>query len=406
MKKATAFLTLVGLIGLLAGGIYLLKYHPDPQVFKPAVEVFQQQIDAKFHSPILIGFALLYLAAFFTSLMALFAAKPAIADSKKDEGKTKDETQKSKTEDADKTTVKLQAISPEEAEKHKNQINALEQIIADQQTQLKEKEERLSGLNAEISNLNSQLEKFSVNEEEKQQSQDIENRLSEAKKEAETLKIEKDKISAQLEEAKEQSRKSALELEAMAGKINSLKDNLKALEKEKEKLGGKLKNANEDFNKKNEEIAASQDEIARLKEELQAAIADKKSGKHGIPPAAYQILYLFQKEGRLIDLLMEDVTDFDDETLGGAIRPIHEGCRKLLKERLIIEPVLAEEEGSEISLDEVDPESIKLSGNVPAQGPYTGELVHRGWRLKECHLPELVDGWAGNVVAPAEIEIN
>jgi hypothetical protein len=404
MKKATAFLTLVGLLGLLAGGIYLVQYHPDPQVFKPALEIFQTQIDAKFHSPILIGFAVLYLAAFLTSLMALFATKPAVADSKKEEEKTK--VPDTRTEDPDKTPVKVQAISPEEAETHKNQINALEQIIADQQAQLKEKEDNLSRLDAEISNLNSQLEKFSVNEEEKQQSREIENRLAEAQKELKTLKQDKEKVAAQLEQEQENVRKGALELEAMAGKINSLKDNLKALEKEKEKLGGKLKDTNEDFKKKKEEIAAARKEIASLKEELQAAIADKKSGKHGIPPAAYQILYLFQKEGRLIDLLMEDVTDFDDETLGGAIRPIHEGCRKLLKERLVIEPVLAEEEGSEISLDEVDPESIKLSGNVPAQGPYTGELVHRGWRLKECHLPELVDGWAGNVVAPAEIEIS
>ncbi|MEW6708779.1 MAG: DUF2760 domain-containing protein, partial [Candidatus Riflebacteria bacterium] len=107
-----------------------------------------------------------------------------------------------------------------------------------------------------------------------------------------------------------------------------------------------------------------------------------------------------------IDLLMEDVSEFDDETLGGAIRPIHEGCRKILKERLIIEPVLSESEGSEITIDEADPEAIKLSGNVPSKGPYKGELVHRGWRLKECNLPELVGGWSGNVVAPAEIEIS
>jgi hypothetical protein len=148
------------------------------------------------------------------------------------------------------------------------------------------------------------------------------------------------------------------------------------------------------------------EENERLSEDLRAAEADAKSGKHGIPPAAYQILYLFQKEGRFIDLMMEDISEFDDETLGGAIRPIHEGCHKILKERLIIEPVLNDEEGSEITIEEADPESIKLSGNVPAEGPYKGELVHRGWRLKECHLPELVDGWTGNVVAPAEIEID
>jgi hypothetical protein len=180
---------------------------------------------------------------------------------------------------------------------------------------------------------------------------------------------------------------------------------MKASKKDAEKARTETKKVSAEVNKKLEDIERLQNEVEELTRSLQDAKADAKSGKHGIPPAAYQILYLLQKEGRLIDLLMENIEDFDDETLGGAIRPIHEGCRKLLDERLIIEPVLSEEEGSEITIEEHDPEAIKLSGNVPAKGPYTGELVHRGWRLKECHLPELVDGWAGNVVAPAEIEI-
>jgi len=129
-------------------------------------------------------------------------------------------------------------------------------------------------------------------------------------------------------------------------------------------------------------------------------------GVSGTPDAAYQILYLFQKDGRLIDLLMEDISELDDKTLGGAIRPIHEGCRQLLLDRLVIEPVMIGEEGEEVTMPDVDPDAIKLSGNVPQNGPYTGVLVHRGWRLKECHLPQLVNGWRGNVIAPAEVEIS
>ena len=67
--------------------------------------------------------------------------------------------------------------------------------------------------------------------------------------------------------------------------------------------------------------------------------------------------------------------------------------------------MLNESEGSMITLENIDPESVKISGKVPEKGPYTGELIHRGWRLKECKLPELVDGWKGDVIAPAEIEI-
>ncbi|NLI75614.1 MAG: DUF2760 domain-containing protein, partial [Candidatus Riflebacteria bacterium] len=124
------------------------------------------------------------------------------------------------------------------------------------------------------------------------------------------------------------------------------------------------------------------------------------------PAAAFQILFLLQKEGRLLDFLQEDVAPYDDETLGGAIRPIHDSLRQILTDRLVIEPVLKSPEGEEVDLGEtVDPERVKLTGNVPAKGPYKGTLVHKGWRLKECKLPELVAGWVGDVIVPAEVEI-
>ena len=126
-----------------------------------------------------------------------------------------------------------------------------------------------------------------------------------------------------------------------------------------------------------------------------------------VPAVAYQILALFQKEGRLLDFLMEDISEVDDESLGGAIRPIHEGCRKILQDRLVIEHVLNDPEGEMVSLGEkIDPNAIKLTGNVAPTGPYSGVLVHRGWRMKECKLPSLVSGWTGDVIAPAEVEIS
>ncbi|RCK78845.1 MAG: hypothetical protein OZSIB_0995 [Candidatus Ozemobacter sibiricus] len=124
------------------------------------------------------------------------------------------------------------------------------------------------------------------------------------------------------------------------------------------------------------------------------------------PDAAFQILYLLQKEGRLLDFLAEDLSGVDDDQLGGAIRPIHEGLRRLLTDRLVIAPVLNLPEGETVELgDPVDPERVKLTGNVPARGPYKGTLIHKGWRLKECRLPALVAGWSGDVIVPAEVEI-
>lgn len=134
--------------------------------------------------------------------------------------------------------------------------------------------------------------------------------------------------------------------------------------------------------------------------------APKLVDENGIPFTAYQILSLFQKEGRLLDFLMEDISEVDDETLGGGIRPIHEGCKKILTERLVIEPIFSESEGDSITFpDEIDPGMVKLTGNVPGGPPFKGEVVHRGWKMRECHLPELVAGWSGKVVAPGEVEI-
>ncbi len=91
-------------------------------------------------------------------------------------------------------------------------------------------------------------------------------------------------------------------------------------------------------------VKAAEPSIAEVKTEpkIEPKIEPKAAAvnEKGVPAAAYQILYLFQKEGRLLDFLMEDISGVADDQLGGAIRPIHEGCRKILQERLKIEPVL------------------------------------------------------------------
>lgn len=385
MKKATAFLTLVGLLIILGGGIYAIKFHPDQQQFAPLVTAVTDLVPDQYRSPSLIGLALFWLAAFATSLASLFG-KSAAAVAVPDQVEKPVEKPEIKDEEKPETVLKSEFV-------------ALEQTL----NQSRQQEQKLG---AEIDSLRAQLDKFSVSEDEKQEKSRLEDQLNELKQQLEQQKTENEKLRESSGSADEERKKIETELAALNNKINKAEEDTKTARREAEKAATGLKNSQAENEKFKQQLEEMKEENEKIKAELQAAMADAKSGKHGIPPAAYQILYLFQKEGRLIDLLMEDVTDFDDETLGGAIRPIHEGCRKLLKERLIIEPVLNESEGSEITIDEADPESIKLLGNVPSKGPYKGELVHRGWRLKECHLPELVDGWSGNVVAPAEIEIN
>ncbi len=122
--------------------------------------------------------------------------------------------------------------------------------------------------------------------------------------------------------------------------------------------------------------------------------------------AALQLLALFQREGRLVDFLKQDVASFDDAEIGAAARVVHEGCRKALDAHAQIEPVRAEDEGANVSVESgFDPASIKLTGDVRGAAPYRGVLRHRGWRATSLELPEAVGENDSHVLAPAEVEL-
>lgn len=124
------------------------------------------------------------------------------------------------------------------------------------------------------------------------------------------------------------------------------------------------------------------------------------------PEAALQLLGLLQQGGRFVDFLEEDVAQFSDQEIGAAARVVHEGCRKVVHEHLDIEPVRPEDEGSRITLESgFDAASIRVTGNVVGQPPFTGTLVHRGWRIRQVRLPKLAQGHDVGVLAPAEVEL-
>ncbi len=275
------------------------------------------------------------------------------------------------------------------------------QLHTDEEFEIKTKEleqiqAKLDESNKVGEDLKTQLEANKVDSEKISQ---LQQSLDEAKKEIEDNKTNLQNKTEEFEKLKSES-------EAVTSKAENLEKDNKGIRREVDKLNSKLKASDSEKDELKAKIIELTKQIESQAEEIKAAAANVKGGKEAIPPAAYQILYLLQKEGRLIDLLNEDISGIEDEDLGGAVRPVLEGCAKLLKDRLVVEPVLKEEEGSVVTIDEADPETIKLSGTVPESGPYKGELIHHGWRLKECNLPELVDGWKGNVIAPAEIEIS
>jgi hypothetical protein len=121
---------------------------------------------------------------------------------------------------------------------------------------------------------------------------------------------------------------------------------------------------------------------------------------------AVQMLALFQRDGRLIDFLSEDVAAYPDEQLGAAVRSIHENCRQVLERYVTLEPVAGSAEDQPFIVETgFDPASIKLIGNVKGEPPIKGVLRHRGWRVKELRLPSLPPDTGRMVVAPAEVEV-
>jgi hypothetical protein len=124
------------------------------------------------------------------------------------------------------------------------------------------------------------------------------------------------------------------------------------------------------------------------------------------PDSALQLLALLQREGRFVDFLEENVSAYSDAEIGGAARVVHEGCHKVLREYLCIEPARTEAEGARLTLAAgFDAAAVRLTGNVVGQPPFTGTLTHRGWRVTEIRLPRLAEGHDVRVLAPAEVEL-
>jgi len=123
--------------------------------------------------------------------------------------------------------------------------------------------------------------------------------------------------------------------------------------------------------------------------------------------SALQLLAILQREGRLIDFLQEDLSLYEDEQIGAAVRSIHAGCKGALESHVKLEPVVSDEEGSTITVAPgFDAHSIRLTGNVAGEPPFRGVVRHRGWRAVKVDLPQTMAGQnTQSVVAAAEIEV-
>jgi hypothetical protein len=119
-----------------------------------------------------------------------------------------------------------------------------------------------------------------------------------------------------------------------------------------------------------------------------------------------RLLTLLQREGRLVDFLLEEVQGCSDQQIGSAVREIHRKCAKVLSEHLTLAPVLQQNEGEQAIVPAgFDPSSIRLVGNVTGQPPFAGVVAHRGWRVTQIKLSPPPPGQDEHVIMPAEVEL-
>ena len=119
---------------------------------------------------------------------------------------------------------------------------------------------------------------------------------------------------------------------------------------------------------------------------------------------AAQMLAVLQRDGRLVDFLMEDLSAYSDAQIGTAVRDVHRGCREALVKYATLAPVLGDAEGAAVRLDRPDPSRIKIVGAVTSASPLQGVVRHRGWEVTQLSLPPL-PGSGRTIVAPAEVEV-
>ena len=155
-----------------------------------------------------------------------------------------------------------------------------------------------------------------------------------------------------------------------------------------------------ELGKKTAARAATDPAFAKKLDELFNPPPPKPSGE------PIRLLGLLQREARLLDFLMENLTAYDDQQIGASVRDIQARSQSVIRKHLTLEPVLAQEEGSRVTVPAgFDASAIRLVGNVSGQPPFNGTLQHAGWRVRTVSLPAPAEGQDEFVLMPAEVEL-
>jgi hypothetical protein len=137
-----------------------------------------------------------------------------------------------------------------------------------------------------------------------------------------------------------------------------------------------------------------------------APVAEVEADEGPDDRAALQLLAILQREGRLVDFLFEDVSGFSDADIGAAARVVHQGCKRALDDIVDLKPVRTEVEGAAVELPAgYDAVSVRVTGNVVGEPPFSGTLAHPGWRVTRIELPTTNEGHDATIIAAAEVEL-
>ncbi len=139
-----------------------------------------------------------------------------------------------------------------------------------------------------------------------------------------------------------------------------------------------------------------------------ASVLPVPASHTGSGTAAVGLLAMLQDKGRLVDFLMSDIAAYNDAQVGVVARVVHSGCRSVLQEHFRIRPMREENEGAVVQVPAgYQADEYRLIGKITGEAPFTGRLIHRGWRTEEVRLPRILRGPDDRLptIAPAEVEL-
>ena len=115
------------------------------------------------------------------------------------------------------------------------------------------------------------------------------------------------------------------------------------------------------------------------------------------------MLGILQRDSRLVDFLMEDISAYTDDQVGAAIRDVQVQAKQSLERYLKLQPVIDAVEETTVTTSGLDSASYKLIGKVPPNGKApNGILRHRGWKAEKVDLPSAKPS---SILVPAELEV-